>query len=110
MPSIKKNCLTDDETFWHELVLCGIGGSTVAQAKANLSYRDAVDWFVFARQRGGLSHSERLLATITTQVNRLTGGDADISDFLPYLKSAERTDEQPAELGEVMNILSMVAM
>ena len=92
------------------MVLCGIGGNTVARAKAALSYQEAVDWFVFARQRGGLSHSERLLATIATQINRLVGGDADISDFLPYLNPTDKTDDHPAELGEVMNLLSMVAM
>lgn len=91
-------------------MLCGIGGKTIAEAKANLSYKEALDWFLYARQRGGLRHSERLLATIATQINRLTGGDAEISDFLPYLKPADKTDEKPAELGEVMNLLSMVAM
>ena len=49
----KKNRLTDDDTVWHELVLCGVGGKTVAEAKANLSYREAHDWFTFAQQRGG---------------------------------------------------------
>ena len=91
-------------------MLCGVGGNTVAQAKGNLSYQEAVDWFAFARQRGGLSHSERLLATIATQINRLTGGDAAPGDFLPTLKPADKTDDAPAELGDVMNILSLVAL
>jgi len=92
-------------------VLCGIGGKTVAEAKANLSYVEAHDWFVFAKQRGGLLHTDRLLATIATQINRLTGGSAEIGDFLPMLRPiTTETIEQTAELGEVMNILSMVAM
>ena len=90
-------------------MLCGIGGKTVAEAKANLSYREAHDWFAFAQQRGGLMHTDRLLATIATQINRLTGGEAEIGDFLPMLKQTS-ANEKDADLGEVMNILSMVAM
>mgnify|MGYP001186426008 CR=1 FL=1 len=90
-------------------MLCGIGGKTVAEAKANLSYREAQDWFVFAKNRGGLMHTDRLLATIATQINRLAGGEAEIGDFLPMLKPA-KPNEHEAEIGEVMNLLSMVAM
>lgn len=95
--------------MWHELVLCGIGGKTVAEAKANLSYREALNWFAYSRQRGGLRHTERLLATIATQINRLTGGQAEITDFLPTLGPSTKSDEREADIGEVMNILTMVA-
>lgn len=94
--------------MWHELVLHGIGGATVADAKRNLSYKEARDWFLFAKQRGGLIHTDRLLATIATQINRLAGGEAEIGDFLPMLKPSNQ-NEQEADIGEVMNILSMVA-
>jgi len=90
-------------------VLCGIGGKTVTEAKANLSYREAHDWFTFAKQRGGLLHTDRLLATIATQINRFSGGEAEIGDFLPMLKP-EKQIEQEADIGEIMNLLSMVAM
>lgn len=90
-------------------MLCGIGGKTVAEAKANLSYREAHDWFVFAKQRGGLMHTDRLLATVATQINRLAGGEAEIGDFLPMLKT-KQPNEKEAQIGEVMNILAMVAM
>lgn len=89
-------------------MLCGIGGKTVTEAKRNLSYREAHDWFLFAKQRGGLLHTDRLLATIATQINRLTGGEAEIGDFLPMLKP-EKQIEQEADIGEVMNLISMVA-
>lgn len=89
-------------------MLNGIGGKTVAEAKRNLTYQEACDWFLFAQQRGGISHTDRLLATIATQINRLAGGEAEIGDFLPMLKTP-KTDETPATLGEVMNLLSMVA-
>lgn len=90
-------------------MLCGIGGKTVTEAKANLSYREAHDWFVFAKNRGGLMHTDRLLATIATQINRLTGGEAEIGDFLPMLK-LDQPNNHEAGIGEVMNIISMVAM
>lgn len=96
--------------MWHEIVLHGIGGKTVAEAKANLSYTEAQRWFAFFQQRGGISHTDRLLATIATQINRLTGGKAEIGDFLPSLKTHEADDDTPASLGEIMNILTMVAM
>lgn len=56
----QKNELTDNEAVWHELVLNGIGGKTVAEAKRNLTYQEACDWFLFAQQRGGISHTDRL--------------------------------------------------
>lgn len=91
-------------------MLAGIGGKTVAEAKANLSYREAQEWFLFLKQRGGINHTERLLATLCTQINRLAGGDADIGDFLPSLKVTRPAIEHDAGIGEVMNVLSMVAM
>lgn len=90
-------------------MLAGIGGKTVAEAKENLSYREALDWFIFARQRGGIAHTDRLLATIATQINRLTGGSAEIGDFLPYLGKNGTDEEQEVGIGEVMNMLTMVA-
>lgn len=95
--------------MWHELVLCGIGGKTVAEAKANLSYREAQNWFVLYRQHGGFLHTDRLLATIATQINGLAGGKAEIGDFLPALNPTNPATEKEAGLGEIMNLLSMVA-
>ena len=95
--------------MWHELVLHGIGGKTIAEAKANLTYHEAQSWFAFLQQRGGISHIDRLLATIATQINRVTGGKAEIGDFLPMLKSQESDEETPATLGEIMNILTKAA-
>lgn len=54
-------------------------------------------------------HTDRLLATIATQINRLAGGEAEIGDFMPMLKTSNQ-NENEAEIGEVMNLLSMVAM
>lgn len=90
-------------------MLNGIGGKTVAEAKRNLTYQEAHDWFLFAKQRGGISHTDRLLATIATQINRLAGGEAEIGDFLPSLRTPTTERDTPASLGEVMNLIAMVA-
>jgi hypothetical protein len=89
-------------------VLAGIGGKTVEEAKRNMSYQEFTAWNEYAKQKGGLQHNDRLLATVCTQINRLTGGEADLSDFLPELKVIE-TNEKEAEIGDVMNIFAMVA-
>lgn len=64
-------------------------------------------WNEYAKQKGGLHHTDRLLATIATQANRLSGGEADIGDFLPELKT--RADEKEADIGEIMNLLTLAA-
>lgn len=93
--------------MWHELVLCGVGGKTIAEAKANMSYHEAQQWFAYAKRSGGLRHNDRLLATIATQINRLSGGEAEVGDFLPNMRAQH--DETVADMGCVMNILAGVA-
>lgn len=88
-------------------MLAGVGGKTIEEAKANLSYQEAQQWFAYAKRRGGLLHVERLLATIATQINRLSGGDAEIGTFLPELK--HDVNEREASMGDVMNIFAGVA-
>jgi hypothetical protein len=90
-------------------VLAGIGGKTVEEAKRNMSYQEFTAWNEYAKQKGGLQHNDRLLATVCTQINRLTGGEANPSDFLPELRIHETHDEKEAEIGDVMNIFAMVA-
>jgi len=45
---------------WHELVLHGIGGNTIAEAKARLSYREFCDWLRYRNQRGTLNDGLRV--------------------------------------------------
>lgn len=86
--------------------MCGVGGKTIAEAKANLSYHEAQQWFAYAKRRGGLLHADRLLATIATQINRLSGGDAEIGNFLPELNRV--ANENDASMADVMNIFAGV--
>ncbi|MGV8637442.1 phage tail assembly protein T, partial [Pseudomonas aeruginosa] len=40
--------------MWHELVMCGIGGRTIAEAKSRLTYREFLSWCKFRSKRGSL--------------------------------------------------------
>lgn len=71
-----------------------------------MSYREAQQWFAYAKRCGGLRHQDRLLATIATQINRLSGGEAEVGDFLPNMRAQH--DETVADMGSVMNILAGV--
>ncbi|NHO64617.1 hypothetical protein G8770_03535 [Aestuariicella hydrocarbonica] len=46
--------------MWHELVLNGIGGRTIAEAKRNLSYPEFCRWAQFRKRRGSLHTGMRL--------------------------------------------------
>lgn len=91
--------------MWFDLALA-IGGVTVEELKQRLSYNEALQWFQYIRQRG-LNHTDRLLATVACQINRLSGGEAEIGDFLPSMRAQQ--DETVADMGSVMNILAGVA-
>lgn len=71
-----------------------------------MSYHEAQQWFAYAKRCGGLRHQDRLLATIATQINRLSGGEAEVGDFLPNMRAQH--DETVADMGSVMNILAGV--
>jgi hypothetical protein len=88
---------------WHELVLAGIGGRTVAEAKECLQYTEFLDWLTFRQMRGSLFVGNRLesgfalLASLTVQA---AGGKATQQDYMPH------ADLPEASLSDVMNILS----
>ena len=91
--------------MWFDLALA-IGGVTVEELKQRMSYNEALQWFQYIRQRG-LNHTDRLLATVACQINRLSGGEAEVGDFLPSMRAQQ--DETVADMGSVMNILAGVA-
>lgn len=68
-------------------MLNGVGGSTIAEAKANLSYAEVLAWVAYRDKHGPLNLARRIeLASglIALQVNRSGGGKADLYDFLPH--------------------------
>ncbi|WJO30975.1 phage tail assembly protein T [Pseudomonas monteilii] len=68
-------------------MLNGIGGSTIAEAKATLSYAEVLAWVAYRDKHGSLSLARRIelsAGVVALQVNRSGGGKADLYDFLPY--------------------------
>lgn len=67
-------------------MLNGIGGRSIAEAKANLTYPEAISWMSYVRQTGSLNLGKRIeqgFALLATVLNRVNGGSAELSDFLP---------------------------
>lgn len=68
-------------------MLSGIGGTTIAEAKATLSYAEVLAWVAYRDKHGSLNLARRIELTgalIALQVNRGSGGKADLYDFLPH--------------------------
>lgn len=73
--------------MWHELVLHGIGGRTILEAKTRMTYGEAMDWYAYIRRRGSLNLGNRLehgFAMLATVLSRIHGGQAEMGDFMPY--------------------------
>lgn len=88
---------------WHELVLAGIGGRTVAEAKERMQFAEFIDWLTYLKMRGSVNIGSRLesgFALIAFMISRATGGTASQIDFMPH------ADTPTASLDDVMAILS----
>nr|WP_277627096.1 hypothetical protein [Pseudomonas mosselii] len=69
------------------MVLNGIGGNSIAEAKATLSYAEVLAWVAYRDKHGSLNMARRNELTgalIALQVNRGSGGKADLYDFMPH--------------------------
>ena len=70
------------------MVLHGIGGRTVEEAKQRMSYAEYRAWTAYMQKRGSLNVGLRLeagFAVVSTQINHALGGKAEVSDFAPHL-------------------------
>lgn len=80
--------------FWHDIVSCGIGGRTVAEAKESLSYQEAHDWMIYRAETGSLNvllRIENLLAhMLSTTINIHSKKKVKASEFLPFMRQHER--------------------
>ncbi|WP_012313259.1 phage tail assembly protein T [Pseudomonas putida] len=68
-------------------MLNGIGGTSIAEAKATLSYAEVLSWVDYRDKHGSLNIARRQelsAALIAVQVNRSWGGKADLYDFMPH--------------------------
>ncbi|MFT0866048.1 hypothetical protein [Pseudomonas sp. CAM1A] len=82
-------------------MLNGIGGNTIAEAKATLSYAEVLAWVAYRDKHGSLnlaSRQELSAAIVAMQVNRTGGGKADLQDFMPHhVKPGSALDQAMAE-------------
>ncbi|WP_328310531.1 phage tail assembly protein T [Pseudomonas guariconensis] len=85
--------------MWHELVLCGIGGRTIAEAKERLSFPEFRAWVKYRKLRGSLHLGMRvergaaLLATLYANAHTKEGGFT-LYDFMPHEAEPALTLEQ----------------
>ena len=81
-------------------MLNGIGGRTIAEAKANLTYNEALSWMAYVEQNGSLNWGlrvERSVALLATILNNVHGGKANFEDFLPKRGEPEDVAETSAQ-------------
>jgi hypothetical protein len=80
------------------LVLHGIGGWTVAEAKRRITYDEFVTWRAYINKHGlpaqGSEATERAFAILTWQVALSRGVKSDWKDWLPQPKSVHETQTQ----------------
>lgn len=73
-------------------MLAGVGGNTIAQAKANLSYDEALKWFDYLERKGTVNLGARIewgFALLATVINNAHGGKAKMRDFMHFTKQEE---------------------
>lgn len=81
-------------------MLNGVGGRTIADAKANISYAEVLAWVAYRDKHGSLNfiqRQEHVSAMVALQVNRLRGGEADLLDFMPHGERPPLTLERAME-------------
>jgi hypothetical protein len=64
-----------------------VGGNTIAEAKATLSYAEVLAWVAYRDKHGSLNVARRAELTgalIALQINRGAGGKSELYDFMPH--------------------------
>ncbi|MBN4833100.1 phage tail protein [Enterobacter hormaechei] len=96
--------------MWCELVLNGIGGRTIAEAKERLSFREFQQWVQYRQKYGNLNPMMRtewgaaLVSSVLANVNRSKNTPAfSIADFAPHIAAVEReAANEPIKLEDAM--------
>lgn len=99
----KDEGLTLEDEFWCELVLNGIGGRTIAEAKERISYLEYLQWIRFRNKRGSLNSGFRV-ELAAAEICALT---ANIHSKNPVHKQhdfAPHMDEPAITLDEAMKL------
>lgn len=83
--------------MWHELVLHGIGGRTIAEAQQRISEHEFRHWQAYIRRHGTLHQGPRLEHAAALICHTLTASRIPYDDFLP-----RREVDPVAELEKAM--------
>jgi hypothetical protein len=92
---------------WHDLVLHGIGGATVEEAKQTLTHDEFIAWVAFIRKRGTVNLADRIdagFAMLAHVITAMHGKKTKVSDFMP-----KRDEPEDASIGAVFNMLKAKA-
>ena len=100
--------LTAADEVWCELVLAGVGGKTIEEAKQRLSYDEFQLWVEYRKRHGPLWHGPRLehgaalvAHTVASVAPRKKGARGPkFSDFLP--QRAQASSGEPIDLETAM--------
>lgn len=87
--------------MWHELVMCGIGGRTIAEAKERMAYGEFLQWIEYRKKRGTLNLGFRLeqrtalIAAMYANVHKQQNSPAySAEDFMPHADEVVITLEE----------------
>lgn len=90
------------EEFWAELVINGIGGRTIAEAKRAISHREFIFWRKYRTIRGSFNFGLRLdeaLADLKYMYAKVEGFRVeDKYDFLPHHDAPEIGFDEAASM------------
>lgn len=93
--------------MWHDLVLHGIGGATVEEAKGTMSHDEFMDWSLFIKRRGSLNLADRMdagFAMLAHVICAMNGRKTKVSDFMP-----KREEEKETSIKDVFAMLKSKA-
>lgn len=91
--------------MWHELVLNGVGGRTIAEAKLRITHDEYLSWLAYMQKRGSLNQGTRgdvAMARLQFQINRTMGGNAEYVDFLP-----NRGDHDESSISDIAKLMGV---
>lgn len=81
--------LTPADEVWHELVLNGIGGCTIREAKERIDYDEYRAWVAYLKKRGSLNGSYRLewsAGSVSRDSGQGRGVKCEPDDFRPHVR------------------------
>jgi len=91
--------------LWCELVLNGIGGTTIAEAQATLTWDEFLTWASYRAKRGSLNTgfrmevaTARLCAIYANFHRRSTDAPYHLEDFAPHMDEREISIEEFAQM------------